>query len=160
MPTNLAADARAAVRERPFLYDALRAGVLNYAAAARELGIDGEEEAIAAALRRYGEELPAVETEERDVRVTMESRLGESTSGLLTLDGTGYEPEEGSLTGVLATGEVDTAALRAVLGRLHTAGVEPEAAGVAGDALLVVVGRRDGPEAVRAVEGALEAVPE
>jgi len=160
MPTNLAADARAAVRERPFLYDALRAGVLNYAAAARELGIDGEEEAIAVALRRYGAELPPIETEERDIRVTMESRLGESASGLLTLNGTGYEPGEGSLTGVLATGEVDTAALRAVLGRLHTAGVEPEAAGVAGDALLVVVGRRDGPDAVRAVEGALETAPE
>ncbi len=160
MPTNLAADARAAVRERPFLYEALRAGVLNYAAAARELGIDGEEEAIAAALRRYREELSERETTARDARVTMESRLGESDAGVLTVGDTGYESGEGSLTGVLATGEVDPTALRAVLGRLATAEVEPVAAGAAGDALLVVVSRRDGPDTVRAVEAALESVPE
>jgi hypothetical protein len=159
MPTNLAAETRGAVRERPFLHDALRAGVLNYAAAARALDIDGESEAVAAALRRYAEELDPPTAEDRDVRVTMESALGEAEEGPFAVNGNAYASGAGSLTGVLAVGEVDAAALRAVLGRLHTAGVTPEAAGVAGDALFVVVPRRAGPDAVRAVEAALASVP-
>jgi len=161
MPTNLAADTRAEVRNRPFLYDALRAGVLNYAAAARTLDVEGETDAVAAALRRYAEELPDAHTEARDARVAMESGLGASTDEecLFSVNDTGYATGAGSMTGVLATGAVDAAALRAVLARLDTAGVDTEAAGVAGDALLVVVSRRDGPDAVRAVEDALDAVP-
>jgi len=53
---TVAADARAAVREHPFLETALRAGVVNYTAAARFLDV-GAEEAVAAALRRYAAEL-------------------------------------------------------------------------------------------------------
>ena len=46
-------------------------------------------------------------------------------------------------------------ALRSVLGRLATEGIAVEAAGVGDEALIVVVGRRDGPDALRAVEDAL-----
>lgn len=167
MATNLAAEARAAAREHPFLVAALRAGVTNYAAAARFLDVDGDPDAVATALRRYAEDLPAYATESHDARVTMQSGLAEAAdegedgggSPLLSVNGGGYAVDGGSLTGVLATGGVDAAALRSVLGRLAAAGVTPEAAGVAGDALVVVVGRRDGPDAVRAVEAALEAVP-
>ena len=42
---------RAAVRAEPFVYEALRAGVLNYTAAARYLDV-GDESAVSAALRR------------------------------------------------------------------------------------------------------------
>ncbi|WP_020222278.1 DUF7523 family protein, partial [Halarchaeum acidiphilum] len=61
--------------------------------------------------------------------------------------------------GVLAVGDVDAAALGAVLDRFDVSDVAVEAAGVAGDGLLVVVARRDGPDALRAVEAALDDVP-
>lgn len=160
MSDTLAAAARASLRERPFLVAALRAGVVNHAAAARFLGLDADVDAAATALRRYADDLPAYDTEARDARVTMEGRLGRvDDSGVLSVNGVGFAPGEGSLTGVLAVGDADAAALAAVLDRLSVEGVDVEAAGVADDALLVVVGRRAGPDAVRAVESALDAVP-
>lgn len=164
---TLAADTRAAVRDRPFLYEALRAGVVNYTAAARVLDVDGEPEAVAAALRRYASTLPAYEEAPREATVTMRSGLGspdavraDDREPLFAVGDARLVPGAGTQTGVLATGAVDATALRVVLGRLATADVEPVAVGVGGDALLVVVERRDGPDAVRAVESALAAVPE
>lgn len=164
---SLAADARDAVRAHPFLLDALRAGVVNHTAAADFLALDGDREAVAAALRRFAADLDDYETSERDVRVTMQSRVGvvDGESGetdapdqpLLTLGGTTIA-DGGSETAVLATGEVDTAGLRAVLGRLDTADIPVSATAVAADTLLVVVGRRDGANALRVVEDALATV--
>ncbi|MFB6078455.1 MAG: hypothetical protein ABEJ80_05710 [Halarchaeum sp.] len=162
MVETLAEAARDALTEYPFLRDALRAGVVNYAAAARFLGLaDGADaDAAATALRRHAERLPDYARESRAVRVTMRSGLGRAEDeGLLAVHGAGFAPDAGSLTGVLATGEVDARALAAVLARLDAADVGVEAAGVAGDALLVVVSRRAGPSTVRAVEDALDAVP-
>jgi hypothetical protein len=65
----------------------------------------------------------------------------------------------GDRTAILATGDVDAAALADALGRLAAADVAVAAAGVAGDAFVCVVSRRDGANAVRVVEAALEAVP-
>lgn len=160
---TLAADARAAVRERPFLMAALRAGVVNYTAAARSLEVGGDEEAVATALRRFAADLPARATTERDVRVTMESGLGTADTGAdapLAVGGTGLVPGEGDLTAVLATGAVDPSALAWTLDRLAAAEVPVKAAGIAGDALVVAVPRRAGADAVRVVEDALAAVPE
>lgn len=157
---SLAAETRRAVRASPFLLAALRAGVVNYAAAARFLDVEGDEDAVATALRRFEAELPAHATESRSVRVTMESGLGVATGEpILAVGDHGLAPGAGSLTGVLATGDVDADALRAALARLDAEGVGVEAAGMAGEALLVVVGRREGPDALRAVESALAAVP-
>ena len=176
---SLAAATRDAVRERPFLYDALRAGVVNYTAAARTLDVDGDAEAIATALRRFAESLPDRETDSRNARVSMRSGLGEvsadsgsdlgeesageaasadAADALLAVGGTHLAPGEGSLTAVLAAGEVDASALAHVLGRLDAAEVPVRAAGVAGDALLVAVERRDGPDALRIAEDALDSV--
>ncbi|MFC5134331.1 MULTISPECIES: DUF7523 family protein [Haloferacaceae] len=171
---SLAADTREAVRERPFLLDALRAGVLNYSAAAAWLAVegdlDGDADAIATALRRFRGDLPAYATDDRAASVTMRSGVGvvsddESTTGsdpdddpLLRVAGAAVVPS-GSHTALLATGEVDAAALSAALSRLDAADVAVAAAGVAGDSLAVVVDRRDGATALRVVEGALEAVP-
>lgn len=171
---SLAADTRSAVRRRPFLFAALRAGVVNYTAAARflsdELGDDGE--AIATALGRFADELPEYRTDERAVRVAMESGLGETNSdatnqdatnsgedALLSVGGKAFAPGSGSLTGVVVSGDVDATSLAHVLSRLELAGVEVVAASVAGESLVVVVERRDGANAVRVVEGALDAVP-
>lgn len=80
---SLAADTREAVRECPFLLDALRAGVLNYSAAAAWLAaegdLDGDADAIATALRRFREDLPAYATDDRAASVTMRSGVGLAT---------------------------------------------------------------------------------
>jgi hypothetical protein len=154
---SLAAETRRAVREHPFLYDALRAGVVNYSAAARYLDV-GDQDAVVAALRRYAEELPDVTPEDRDRRVTMHSGLAVSEDAgddaLLTVGDTVLAPDSGDFTAVLASGEVDASLLGRVLGRFEVEGVDVEAAGVAGSSLVVVVDRRDGPDAVRIAENA------
>lgn len=160
---SIAAETREAARKHPFLLHALRAGVVNYAAAAEFLGIEGETEAIATALRRFAEELPAFETASRDARVTMQSGVRivdeDVENPLISVGPTGVETGEGSLTAVLATGEVDPEALGAVCSRLAVADAESYAAGVAGETLVVVVGRRDGATTVRIVEEVLATVP-
>ncbi|WP_049898407.1 DUF7523 family protein [Halococcus agarilyticus] len=173
---SLATDTRQAVRRNPFVHTALRAGVLNYAAAARFLDV-GETDAVVAALRRYAEDLPEYETATHEARVTMRSGLGieggsdsesheiddeddrNGEDALLAVGGAGLV-DGGSLTGVLATGDVDARALASALDRLAVADVGVAAAGVAGGALVVAVERRDGPDTVRIVEDALAAVPE
>ena len=154
---SLAANAREKAREHPFIYGALEAGVLNYSAAARFLDI-GDEESVAAALRRYGEEL-SYEPPEGSARVTMETGLGRSSDGrgLLTVDGDGFVPGEGSLTAVLATGEISLRRFRGALARCEAEEIEPHAAGVTDEAFLIVVDRRDGPDALRVVESVCEA---
>ncbi|AZQ13559.1 hypothetical protein [Halorubrum sp. PV6] len=170
---SLAADTRDAVRARPFVLDALRAGVLNHSAAAAwladaaDLGDDGDAdaEAIATALRRFREELPAYATAARTASVSMRSGVGVVDAGglgdaapLLRVGGAAVVSEGGD-TAILATGDVDAGALATVLRRLGAVDVAVAAAGVAGDALIVVVGRRDGATAVRVVEDALAAAP-
>ncbi len=147
---TLAERAREAARKYPFIHDALAAGVLNYSAAARFLDI-GEEEAVAAALRRYGEQLERP-TGETDVRVTMETGLGRGDGGLLTVGDTGFVPGDGSLTAILVSGEVSLRLCRRVLGNCETADIDVLGAGYRGNVILVVVERRDGPDALRLVE--------
>lgn len=156
---TLAADTREAVRRHPFLYDALRAGVLNYSAAARFLGVDGETDAVVAALRRYADDLPDCGSPAPDAVVSMRRNLGagDPDDALLVAGDTALEPEAGSLTGLLATGDVGAGALRPVLGRLATEDIDVEAAAVGGGALVVVVEGRDGPDALRIVEDVLGA---
>lgn len=154
---TLAADTREAVRRHPFLYDALRADVVNYTAVARFLDVDGETDAVVAALRRFADDLPEYERPGDAPPVSMQSGLGEGdpADAVLAVGDLALVPDEGSLTAITAGGEADAASLRQVLGRLETAGVAVEAAAVGGDSLVVVVGRRDGADAVRAVEDAL-----
>jgi len=171
---TVAEETRAAVRERPFLYDALAAGVVNYAAAAATLGLDADPDAVATALRRFAEELDAdgPAAPDGDVRVTMRRGLAradgddgdsdgdggasEGDGPLLSVAGASYAEGAGDATAVLARGDVDPAALERVLGRLRTAGVAPEAAGATHRGLAIVVGRRAGADALRAVEAALD----
>ncbi|MFU1780843.1 hypothetical protein ACM16X_05635 [Haloarcula japonica] len=159
---SLAAATRDAVRERPFLYDALRAGVVNYTAAARTLDVDGEEEAIATALRRFAEELDDGPVHESDARVSMQSGLGRveppdaGTDAILAVGDATFADGAGSLTGIVASGDLSSGALAEVLGRLRATDVSVEAAGVTDDALVVVVSRRAGPDALRTVEAVVQ----
>ncbi|WP_424014272.1 DUF7523 family protein [Halorubrum xinjiangense] len=173
---SLAAETREAVRAHPFVRDALRAGLVNHSAAAAWLAeradLDGDPDAIAAALRRFREDLPAYKTESRTASVTMRSGVGvvddagdgdagpiDGDSDALLRVRDAAVVDGGDRTAILATGDVDTAALASALGRLAAADVGVEAAGVTGDALVCVVSRRDGASAVRVVEAALDAVP-
>lgn len=159
---SLASETRRAVDEHPFLVAALRAGVVNYTAAARYLGVGGETDAVATAIRRYAEELPAYETEARDVRVRMESGITpvpvdgpHPETAFLEIGGTAFRPDDGDLTAIVATGDVDTAALAAALRRLSVADVTPVAAGVGEGTMMLVVERSAGANALRTVEDAL-----
>jgi len=58
---SLAAITRRAVRKTPYLYDALRAGIVNYSAAARMLNLEGQDAAISVSLQRLSKELPPLE---------------------------------------------------------------------------------------------------
>jgi hypothetical protein len=157
---SLASETRDAVRDRPFMYDALAAGVVNYAALAREIDVEGDAEAITAALRRFAEDLPDPAGAGSEVTVRMKSGLeplddADDTEGLLSVGDRGYASGTGSLTGVLATGDPGARALERALGRLRSHDVAVAAAGVASGTLLIVVGRRDGADAVRLIEEAI-----
>jgi len=166
---SLAGETRAAVDDHPFLRRALRAGVVNHAAAARFLDVDGDEDAVAAAVRRYADDLPDLAATDAGARVTMQSGVSrvedDGGDALLAVGGAAFARagarDSGSdLTALVAAGEgVDAGALTHALGRLHAAGVDPVAAGAA-DGLVVVVERRDGADALRVVEDALASVPD
>lgn len=168
---SLAAETRDAARRHPFVLSGLRAGVLNYTAAARFLDVSGDDDAVATALRRFAEELPDWETSRERVRVTMHRgvRLVEDKSQvddpLLEVGGTVLDVDDAvsgddqPLTAMLAVGNVDAEGLAAVLGRLFAVDVSVHAAGVAGDALVVAVDGTHGATALRVFEDALDAVP-
>ncbi|MXR42041.1 hypothetical protein GRX01_11920 [Halobaculum sp. WSA2] len=183
---TVAEETRAAVRERPFLYDALRAGVVNYAAAAATLDVDADPDAVATALRRFANDLsgdgssPDGDDAEGvaagdsdaggDARVRMVRGIGavdaaardgsdaegDDADPVLAVGGTEYAADAGDATAVVAVGDVGPRALERVLGRLRTAGVDADAAGVTPSGLAVVVGRRAGADALRAVEAAMD----
>lgn len=165
---TLAAETRAAVRARPFLYDALRAGVLTHRRAAdlvlddvsSDTDPDPDPDTVATALRRFADDLPPVERATRRATVRLRRGVGPvDTDPLLAVGGVSLGEADDDRTALLATGEVDPRALETVLGRLRVAGVGVGAAGVADGALVVVVADDDRTAALRAVEAALDAVP-
>jgi hypothetical protein len=153
---TVAAETRSAVRERPFLYDALRAGIVNYTAAARLLDL-GETDAVAAALRRYSEELETPSPSERRASVSMRSGVGaiEDGEGLLSVGDATFGIGGGDHTAIVATGGFEATALGEILGRLRTADVGVVAAAGADGTAAAVVERRAGADAVRIVEDVL-----
>lgn len=155
---TVAREAREAVRREPFLHAALRAGVLNYTAAARYLDV-GDEEAVSAALRRYAADLPDPSPDAGSVRVDMQSGLGECdpADALLAVGDRAYGPDGGDYTAIVAAGDVGPGALADVLARLAIEDVSVSAAGATGGHLVVAVGRRAGVDALRAVEDVLGA---
>ena len=151
---------REALRERPCLHEALRAGVLNCRAAADVLDVDADADTVAAALRRYGDDLPPRANTTRRVRVTVRRNVAVSEAdgdGLLRV-GDDAVVDGGDATAFVATGQVDAASLVAVVSRLEVAGVSVVAAGVGGDALAVVVD--GGARHLAVVEDALADVPD
>ncbi|GAB3682224.1 hypothetical protein GCM10028857_07680 [Salinarchaeum chitinilyticum] len=148
---SVAAETRRAVRAEPALYDALRAGIVNYSATARSLDVDGDEESIATALRRFADELEPAQTEDRRVSVRLHRNVA------LDETGGGVDVETGGeTTAIEVTGDVDQFALEAILGRLRTADIDVRAASLASETLVVAVEDRSGADALRAAEATLE----
>jgi hypothetical protein len=150
---SLAAETREAVRERPVLYDALRAGVVNYTAAAETLDIDGDREAIATALRRFTESLSenADEPTDRSLTVRMDRSVDPDELDAVpsTVETAGVDD---AVTAVRARGGVDAEMLATVCDRLRIAEIDILAASVAADLLVVVVPQRAGVDTLRTVE--------
>jgi len=166
---SVAAATREAVRDRPALYDALRAGVLNYTAAADELPVDGDREAIATALRRFADELAAegpAPRSDRSITVRLHSDISptDCPETLLAIDGHGLvhakavpagdEPaiDTDGQTALQVTGDVDARLLAAAIDRLHIAEIPVAATGLTAESMVVVVPRRKGPTAVQLIE--------
>lgn len=156
---SVAEKTRSAVRQRPFLQAALRAGIVNYAAAARTIDVSDDIDAVATALRRFREQLPEWKTEDREVRVSMRSGLEPTDDGLLVIGDQGFAAGNGELTAIVATGTVDAVALEHVLAVLRTNQINVTAAGVSSESLIVVVDRQRAADALRRIEDALAGVP-
>jgi hypothetical protein len=157
--SSVAEQTRDAVRARPFLHEALRAGVVNYQAAAELLDLGADEGTVAAALRRYAADMSRRPRESRRVRVTVRRNVAVAETGEDGLCGVGDASvvDGGDATAFVATGDVDGASLVTVLARLDVEGVSVLAAAVAADGLVVVVDA--GTRTLAVVEDALEAVP-
>jgi hypothetical protein len=172
---TVAAATREAVRNRPALYDALRAGVVNYTAAADSLDVDGEREAIATALRRFADELAetasaTAQPTDRSITVRLHSDIDpvDTPDTLLAVDGSGIGQPAGGLTddagaieidrqtALRVTGDVDAHLLASTVDRLRIADIPVAAAGVSAEAMVVLVPRRDGPTALQLVETVVE----
>lgn len=156
---SLAEETRRAVRSYPFLYEALRAGVLNYTATARFLDL-GEVETVTAALRRYGEELDTEKQEiVTDVQVRMQSGLecqSDSGNALLSVGDRAYGPASGgSLTGIIVSGDLTQSVLAEVLDQCRIKEITIESAAVCEETLVAVTDQRDGPTVLRIVEDVL-----
>ena len=154
---SLAARTREAARERPWLVDALAAGVVNYTAAARSLEIEGGTDAVATALGRYAEELRKPIPPGDGGRVRMRSGVDladTAEDAVLAVGDTGIV-DGGDRTVLIASGVDAATALERCLGRLRVEGIDVEAAGWADGTLAIVVDRREGPKALRLVEGVL-----
>lgn len=158
---TIAERTREAVDRHPFLVEGLRAGVINYTAAARYLDI-GETDAVAAALRRYADELPARDSSSESVRLRMITGVGDVGDGdgpLVAVNGREYVQEEGDCTAIQADGRIAVASVGEILWRLGESGIEPRSVGVADDRLLLVISRGDGPAVLRVVEEATSVDP-
>ena len=154
---SLAARTRDAVDRQPWLRRALAAGVVNYAAAAKSLDVEGDPDAIATALRRYAGELEEPTPAERDARIRLHGdRESVVADGHLPIDPAGTDGGEATVT---ASGEVDGALLSHVLATLAVEGVPVFGAGVDESGLAVIVPAVHGTAALGVVEDAVGTAP-
>jgi hypothetical protein len=147
---SIAARTRRAVDRTPFVRQALRAGVLNYTAAARRLDVDAEPDAVASALRRYEADLPALDDADRTVRVRMDNTPAETLLAVA-----GQEAETQDQTALLLSGEVDPGTFGRAVAALQAASLAVTAAGFVQDQGVVLVPDADGSAALRIVESVL-----
>lgn len=158
---SIAERTREAVDRHPFLVEALRAGVVNFTAAARFLDI-GDTDAVAAALRRYADELPERDHSEGSIRLRMTTGIGRTTGGdepLIRIGDRGFVPETGELTAIVAEGDIDAGTVATALWRLAVDGTPIEALASDSERLFVVTERSAGSRVLRVVESAFDPDP-
>jgi len=147
---SIAARTRRAVDRTPSVRQALRAGVLNYTAAARRLDLDADPDAVASALRRYEADLPPLEASERTVRVRMDGRPDESLLSVAGEDG-----ETADQTALLLTGALGPGPFGRAVAALAAASLVVTGAGYVEEQAVILVPDADGSAALQVVESVL-----
>jgi len=137
---SLAAITRRAVRKTPYLYDALRAGIVNYSAAARMLNLEGQDAAISVSLQRLSKELPPLEMASIDANITISS------------------DETKQRAKIVIEGPVDAKALSHLILVCHMNGIRIIEASIVMGEIDIVVEWKDGPNSLRLIERALESI--
>ncbi|MFL2520896.1 MAG: hypothetical protein ACJ0QU_00715 [Halobacteriales archaeon] len=137
---SLAAITRRAVRKTPYLYDALRAGIVNYSAAARMLNLEGQDAAISVSLQRLSKELPPLEMASIDANITISS------------------DETKQRAKIVIEGPVDAKALSHLILVCHMNEIRIIEASVVMGEIDIVVEWKDGPNSLRLIERALESI--
>lgn len=156
---SIAERTRAATDSHPFLVEALRAGVVNYTAAARFLDI-GETEAVAAALRRYASELSPRTKAVSNTKVRMITGIGRTegaTDALLRIGTTSFEPEGGTLTAIVVEGQGAGDHEVEIRWQLREHDIGVHAVATTSTQCVIVTDRNDGPSALRLIEDELTA---
>ncbi len=134
--------ARRAVRDQPFLFRSLQAGVLNYRAVARYLEV-GDEGTVASALRRYAEELDTPKRSSPSVRVTFHR------------DATAAEAvpvESETASAIVVRGDPGVETFVTAIDRLLIEDVTVRGLSYDQERSVIAVSRDDGPAALRLVE--------
>ncbi|MFP4529679.1 MAG: hypothetical protein ACLFNC_00145 [Halodesulfurarchaeum sp.] len=144
---SIAAETRRVVDNTPFLRQALRAGIVNFTEAARQLEVPGETEAVASALRRYAGELPPLEDDDRQIRVRMDRGVD---SDRVTVSGT--DPGREDLTAIALEGTLGPGLFGRVLSAFESSDVAVRGAGLVDESGVVLVDRGAGSRALRLVE--------
>lgn len=142
---STAAAARRAIRAHPFLLAALRAGVLNYSAAARFLELD-DVEAGAAALRRLGNEETEVGPREPELRIRIERDVPAALADSL-------ESDQADLRAIVATGSIASMTVARIVARFDDADVDLLGMTWTPDRLTIAVASSSTATALRCVEG-------
>lgn len=151
---TVAATTREAIRDWPFLELALRAGIVNFTAAARFLDC-GETDAVAVALRRYAEEIGEIEHPEPTARVSMQSNIEQTSSqenAILTIASTNFSINDGSLTAIIGEGNIGSSDLEWLLGKMRIESIEVVAAAAGPESAVIIVPRSSAPNTLRIIE--------
>lgn len=151
---SLASRTRDTVKKYPCIHQALRAGVINYSAAARYLPVSGDTEAIASALRRYAEELPDPTPKPIDVSITMHTSYPDQLSGLPAE--TPDTNEEGSITWLCVSGDITPVLVGSVLLGCKSHEIPVQTVSANDGTALISVPQSAGAAALRCIEHVLD----
>jgi|TARA_Y100000817_G_scaffold307468_1_gene293978 hypothetical protein len=138
---SLAAITRREVRKTPYLYDAIRAGIVNYSAAARMLDLEGQDTAVSVSLQRLNKELPPLEMARIDANITISS------------------DEINQQVKIVVEGPVDAKILSHFILVCHMNEIQIIEASISMGEIQIVVEWKEGPNALRIIERALESIP-
>ena len=159
---TIAEETRQAVRRHPFLLDALNAGVVNYTAAARYLDI-GDEEAVAAALRRFAADRPVSDRDTRDVRIRVRRGVGPCSGDIetpLLVVGDERFGEGGELTAISVTGSLDPWYIACVSMHVGIADISLHGWGWIGDEWVLITDSAGTADVIRILEETVAPVPD